>query len=48
VLTAHLRIGNDDVTVLAPAEHQAAVLERHPEHFLAVSIEDQLWHVSPC
>ena len=48
VLTADLGIRNDDVTVLAPAEHQAAVLERHSEHFLTATIEDQLWHVSPC
>jgi hypothetical protein len=34
--------------VLAPAEHQAAVLERDTEHFLAAAIEDQPWHVSPC
>ena len=44
VLTAHLWIWNDDVTGTAAAEHEATLLQAHPEDFDAPTKEHQFWH----
>jgi hypothetical protein len=47
VLTAHLWIWNDDVAETAAAEHEAPLLQSHPEDFDAPSQEHQFWHDFP-
>jgi hypothetical protein len=47
MLTAHVRIGNDDITLPASSEHQAPLLQSHPEYFLTPAKEHQFRHGAP-